>query len=123
LLGDPEYIEVGVLGKCSDIMLLSGVSGEKCVTSCLLEISSDRVLELYREFLDRYEKSAEEAEPMRGGVADLRIVWRFSGFSVEFDGFKLKASGYGDVERLCTLLRLFKDYSLSAEVDVGRIWV
>jgi hypothetical protein len=24
-------------------------------------------------------------------------------------------------ERLCTLLRLFKDYSLSAEVDVGRI--
>lgn len=119
LLGDPEYIEVGVLGKCSDITLLSGVSGERCVTGCLLKMSSDRVLELYRESL--YEKSAEEAEPMRGGVVDLRIVWRFSSFSVEFDGFKLKASGYGDVERLCTLLRLFKDYSLSAEVDVGRI--
>jgi hypothetical protein len=57
----------------------------------------------------------------------VEVLWicglcvRFSSFSVEFDGFKLKASGYGDVERLCTLLRLFKDYSLSAEVDVGRI--
>jgi len=83
LLGDPEYIEVGVLGKCSDITLLSGVSGERCITSYLLKMPSDRVLELHREFLDRYERSAEEAEPMRGGVVDLQIVlkvqWLFCG--------------------------------------------
>ncbi|RLG84916.1 MAG: hypothetical protein DRO15_08170 [Thermoprotei archaeon] len=122
VLGEPSDVKVEVSiedRRLRDVFKPDDVKYFTVAYHCKPAI--ERTLELYREYyksyVDRLKVKARE-EKLRT-ILSFKATWYIDDFSAEFDGFKLKLSVGKSLEKVIEILKLFKDRSISIEVNLS----
>jgi len=131
----PDVLEqiLNVLGEPSDVVVDFSIRDERLKNILKLDdvkhftityhckLTIERILELYREYYEGYVNRlrVKVGEKRLRAILSFKATWYIDGFSAEFDGFKLKLNVRGDLEKVIGILKLFRDKSISIEVDLS----
>jgi hypothetical protein len=124
VLGEPRDLEVEVLVKDEKFReLFKPDSVERLAIRCSYRPKAERMLELYREYYERYINVCSgvraQAEGDLRNISHFKAGWYVEGLSAEFDGFKLKLDVRGDVSKAIELIQFFKERTINMEIELS----
>ncbi len=123
-LGEPRELEVGISVRDESLKdLIKPDEADLFTIQYTSRPKAERVLELYREYYEGYVNIGKGVEAQIGEkprmITHFKAEWYVDGLSAEFDGFKLKMYGRGDVGKIVEAIQLFKERAINVEVNLS----